>query len=118
MPWQLTVRSGSRVNRTRYEDLAAALDAAEAAVSEAVRGATARSVDAKLIRFEPAQQVLARLELAGPERLLPSIRAGIDVHGDGSTSAYRGRVRRRALDAQRGERAIDVLRRTALQHEG
>lgn len=118
MPWQLTVRSGPRVQRTRHEALDDALAAVEAAVSEAVRSARGTSVDAKFVRFEPGQLVAARLELAGPERLLPSLRAGIDVHRDGSTSAYVGRVRRRALEATRGERAIDTLRRVASEHEG
>ena len=49
-------------------------------------------------RFEPVQQVVARLELAGPRGL----RGGLDVRGDGSTEAFTGRMRKQ-LVAQRAE---------------
>jgi hypothetical protein len=55
--------------------------------------------------------VLARLELSGPERRLPTRSAGVDVHGDGSIAPYLGRIRRRALDQQAGEDAVAAIRR-------
>ena len=75
-------------------ELGDALDALETRGAGAGPRRAPREVDAKIKRFEPVQQVSARLELAGPERLLPSVRAGVDVRGDGSTEAYRGRVKR------------------------
>lgn len=54
---------------------------------------------------------MARIELSGPERRLAGTRAGIDVHGDGSTEAYLGRVRRQALKRTKAETAVKALRR-------
>jgi hypothetical protein len=109
--WKLTVRAGPRVQRSRYAELGPALDALEKCAQELVRDAPRDRVDAKIKRFEPVQQVSARLELAGPERLLPSVRAGVDVRGDGSTEAYRGRVKRELLDQRKGESSYEALRR-------
>jgi hypothetical protein len=109
--WRLTVRIGPKVEHARFEGLAEALDALEARGRELARSATTAPVDTKLKRFEPVQQVAARLELSGPERLLPSVRAGVDVRGDGSTEAFRGRIRRVMLEQRPGEDAFAALRR-------
>lgn len=111
MGWKLTVRSGPRVKRASFADLSGALEALEARGREVASSADDAVVDAKFKRFEPQQVVIARLEVAGPERFVPSVRVGVDVHGDGSVEAYRGRVRRQVVDAERGESAYAALRR-------
>lgn len=111
MPWTLTVRTGPRVQRERHASRDAALDALAARVRELASAAPRRPVEMRVRRFDPVQQVAARLELSGPERLLPSVRGGVDVRGDGSTEAYVGRVRRELVEARRGESAVDALRR-------
>jgi hypothetical protein len=58
-------------------------------------------------RIDPVQQVVARLELAGPRRL----RVGIDVRGDGSTEAWTGRFKREVVEQRAGENAFIALRR-------
>jgi hypothetical protein len=106
--YKLTVRSGAKVRRERFATLATALAAMEREGRELERGADAHEVGGVLMRrLEPVQQVVGRLELAGPGRL----RAGVDVRGDGSSEAFTGRLRRRLLDHSRRESAYEALRR-------
>jgi hypothetical protein len=112
MPWKLTVRHGPRVERERYETLDAALEAAERRAAVLSEGVPNDAVGLGYKRFEPGEQVSARVELAGPERFVPTVRAGIDVRGDGSTEVYVGRVRRELVERRRGESAAAALRRT------
>jgi hypothetical protein len=109
--WRLTVRAEHRVERQRFDGLDQLLDALERRGRELARSAAGDAVDLKVRRFEPVQQVVARLELAGPERLMPSVKAGLDVRGDGSTEAFRGGARRALLEQRRGEDAFAALRR-------
>ena len=55
------------MERRRFDDLPSALDALEGRGRELARGAPRQTVDVKVKQFEPVQQVIARLELAGPE---------------------------------------------------
>lgn len=106
--YTVTVRAGSKVARERYGDLEAALAAMERRAGELSERADTRVVEPKLMRrFEPVQQVVARLELSGPGR----IRAGLDVRGDGSVEGYTGRLRRRLVEQRGSESASDALRR-------
>jgi hypothetical protein len=106
--YRVVVRSGAKVERSKFESLDAALDALVARAEELSDEANAREMDLKILRkFDPVQQVTARLELAGPGRL----RAGLDVRGDGSVESYTGRMRRRLIQQRNGESAYDALRR-------
>ena len=118
MPWRLTVRSGPRVTRERFDELENALRALRQHGQDLSRTAPRRPVDAKIRQFEPVQQVAARLELAGPQRLSPSVRAGVDVRGDGSTEAFLGRLRRRVVEARRGEDVYEALSRVVRENVG
>lgn len=111
MRWKLTERAGPKVRRSSFGDVARALEALESRGRELAQSAPGESVDVKYKRFEPQQQVVARLELAGPERFVPSVRAGVDVRGDGSVEAFRGRVRREIISERKGESAYAALRR-------
>jgi hypothetical protein len=96
------------VRRSRFGSLDEALDAVETSARELADGANSRTVDTKLFsKYEPVQQVAARVELAGPRRL----RAGVDVRGDGSTESYTGRLRRQLIEQRDGESAYEALRR-------
>jgi hypothetical protein len=105
----LKTRSGAKVERARFRDLGEALAALERRGNELQDGADAHAIDPRITRrFEPVQQVVARLELSGPSRL----RAGVDVRGDGSAEAWTGRVRRRLIEQQPRESPYDALRRS------
>jgi len=111
VPWKLTVRSGPRVERARFDRLGQALDTAEQRVDELSGSTSQKRLDLRLKRFEPVEQVAARVEIAGPERLLPRARGGVDVRGDGSTEAYVGGVRRQTVTQRGNETPIKALRR-------
>ncbi len=111
MPWKLTVRAGPKIERSRFGDLQEALQALEHRARELAESAPRKPIDVQVRQFEPVQQVHARLELAGPERLLPNGRGGVDVRGDGSTEAYIGRVRRAVVEQRKGETAYQALGR-------
>jgi len=112
VPWRLTVRAGSKLEHDSFDGLGDLLDALEARGRRLARAAPGEAVNTKVRRFEPVERVVGRLELSGPERLLPSIRAGVDVRGDGSTEAFRGRLRRVMLEQRSGEDAFAALRRS------
>ena len=96
------------MTQERFDDLTSALDELER-LGHSLQGRADRDAvgGALMRRVEPEQQVTARLELSGPKRL----RAGVDVHGDGSAVPFTGRVRRAIVERERGENAYDALRR-------
>jgi hypothetical protein len=104
------------VERARFASLDGALDQLGRRARELTETAPRKEVDLKVRQFEPAQQVAARLEVAGPERFLPSVHGGIDIHGDGSMVAYRGQVRKSTIGPEPGEDGVDALRRALSQN--
>lgn len=105
--YRITIRSGAKVRNEGAEELGDALRAVERHCRELEDGASARVVNALTRKFEPVQQVVGRVELAGPRRL----RAGVDVRGDGSAEAFTGRLRRKLVVQLAGESPYDALRR-------
>ena len=115
MGWKLTIRSGPKVQRSRFESLEPALAELERRAGEFAAAPAPAPVDAKFTRFEASQRVIARLELSGPQRMMSAVRAGVDVRGDGSIEAYRGRVRRELIEPGHGESIYAALRRTVTE---
>jgi hypothetical protein len=106
--WRVTVRIGANVERARFASLDEALDEIETRGRELQRTTRSTPVDTKVLgRWEPAQQVAARLELRG--------HGGIDIRGDGSAVPYTGRLRRRPVSEHGSESPYDALRRALSQ---
>ena len=107
MGWTVTVRAGSKVERTKHDELKEALKEIERRGHELEASADAKPSSPLGRTYEPVQQVVARIELSGPNRL----RAGVDIRGDGSAEAFTGRLRRQVLEQRRNESPYDALRR-------
>jgi hypothetical protein len=105
--WRVAVRTRGKVERVNAGTAEEALDALEARTRVAVATARRGTIDVRYRRFEPEEQVVARVELRGP-----GVRAGLDVRGDATVQAWSGRIGRRALP---GDDPYDALRRALLR---
>ena len=108
MPCTLTVRAGPKVRRERFAAPGPALDALEERLAEI---GPVRATKALTREYAPAEQVAGRGEVRGPGRVLPAVRAGADVRGDGTLEAWTGWVRRSPLEPGPGETPLEALRR-------
>jgi hypothetical protein len=104
LSYRVTVRRGPKVEHFQQDSLDEALETVEQQARTAPRRDAVEFVSR---RYEPGDQVALRIELKGS-----GVRAGLDVHGDGSTVAWTGRIRRAALEPGPGESALAALRRT------
>jgi len=104
--YRVVVRRGPKVDKHAADTLDAALELLERHARAAQTGPRRATVDLHVRRFEPVQQVAARIELRGG-----GLRAGVDVRGDGSAEAWTGRLRRVLIQQREGESPYDALRR-------
>ena len=95
---------GPKVVKERFDSLDSALAALERLVGGGAGRAPYREVLGR--EYSPERQVTGRFELRGP-----GVRGGVDVRGDGSMSAYRGRIRKTVIEPVDGESAVDALGR-------
>ena len=109
--YTLTIRTGPKVERERFDALDAALDALEARLAPLQGRSLRDTVDLRYREFAPVAQVAVRGEVAGPGRLLAAVHGGVDLRGDGSAEAYTGRVRRSLVKPRKGESVFAALRR-------
>lgn len=108
--WKLTVRNGSKVSHESFENLDAAVAEMRRRALDIRAAGPARPVSA-LRDFEPADQVRARLQIAGRGLLRKPV-AGVDVRGDGTFMPFRGGVARQELDPTGYDTPFDLVRET------
>jgi hypothetical protein len=112
--FRIVVRNGAKVTRERAATLPDALDFVERYGRGLAAQPRLQEVDLRFRTFSPGDQVAARIEVSGPQRWRPAVRAGIDVRGDGAVEAWSGRTERAVVAQESGESPYDALRR-ALQ---
>jgi hypothetical protein len=105
--WKVKVRVGPRVEKSGHERLREAMREIERRGHELEASADAKPRSPLGRTFEPVQQVVARIEIAGPNRR----RGGIDIRGDGSAEAFTGRLRREVIEQRGNESPYDALKR-------
>ena len=104
----LTTRISGEVEHARFDSLSDAVDALERAGHRLQGQADAEAVGGTLTRrYEPQDQVTARLEIRGR-----GVRVGVDVRGDGSAVPFTGRFVRGEIVREPDENAYDALRRS------
>lgn len=101
MSYRLTVRRGPKVTHATHATLDDALTDLEA------EARTTPRQDPVAFLGRSYEPVAARIELKGE-----GVRVGMDVQGDGTMVAWRGRVRRSVIEPEPGESPMAALRRT------
>jgi hypothetical protein len=108
--WKLTVRNGAEVDREEFDEIGEAVTRMRERALE-IRAEGPPKVADVLRKFEPKDQVTARLELSHGGFLRKQA-AGIDVRGDGTFTPYRGGLRREELDPSGHDTPFDLVRET------
>jgi hypothetical protein len=108
--WKLTVRNGAEVDHEGFDDVDEAVARMRERALE-IRAEGPPKVANVLRKFEPTDQVTARLELSRGGFLRKQA-AGIDVRGDGTFMPYRGGLRREELDPSGHDTPFDLVRET------
>jgi len=106
----LTVRNGAKVDHEGFDDVAQAV-ARMRERALAIRAEGPPKTADMLRKYEPKDQVTARLELSG-RGLLHKPVAGVDVRGDGTFVPYQGGLRREELDPSGHDTPFDLVRET------
>jgi hypothetical protein len=101
LAYKLTIRRGSSVERESFDELDAAVEAAERHAKD-IRSQGPLPQRKLLREFQPAELVAGRVEVSTGGVLRRGVTAGIDVMGDGRFVAFRGGIGRQELDYGEG----------------
>ncbi|MEX0620703.1 MAG: hypothetical protein WD181_03910 [Solirubrobacterales bacterium] len=111
--WKLTVRDGSDVSRSKFDNLDAMLDEVRARIEQITARPPLGKVNA-IRDYEPDKLVKARIEISGKGFFSPPT-AGVDVRGDNSLVVYAGSVSRKPIEGRTAEQVVDAMRETLNQ---
>lgn len=104
------MRNGADVDHEGFDDIGEAVARMRERALE-IRAEGPPKAANMLRKFEPEDQVTARLELS-TGRFTNKRVAGIDVRGDGTFMPYRGGLRREELDPSSHDTPFDLVRET------
>lgn len=104
------MRNGPKVDHEGFDDVGEAV-ARMRERALAIRAEGPPKAANMLRKYEPEDQVTARLELSG-RGLVKKPVAGVDVRGDGTFVPYRGGLRREELDPSKHDTPFDLVRET------
>lgn len=104
------MRNGAEVDREGFDDIGEAVARMRERALE-IRAEGPPKAANMLRKFEPEDQVTARLELSRG-RLGRKRAAGIDVRGDGTFMPFRGGMKREELDPSSHDTPFDLVRET------
>lgn len=104
------MRNGAEVDHEGFDNVDQAVARMRERALE-IRAEGPPKVANVLRKFEPRDQVTARLELS-TGGLLHKRAAGVDVRGDGTFTPYRGGLRREELDPSNHDTPFDLVRET------
>ena len=104
------MRNGADVDHEGFDDIGEAVARMRERALE-IRAEGPPKAANLLRKFEPEDQVTARLELS-TGRFANKRAAGIDVRGDGTFMPYRGGLRREELDPSGHDTPFDLVRET------
>ena len=104
------MRNGAEVDHEEFDEIGEAVVRMRERALE-IRAEGPPKVADVLRKFEPKDQVTARLELSHGGFLRKQA-AGVDVRGDGTFTPYRGGLRREELDPSSHDTPFDLVRET------
>lgn len=103
MSYRIVIRDGPNVEHYRSENVDEALAIVTNRAQKIAEQSRHEAVNLRYKTYTPISRVIGRAEICHSEHRLKKICAGVDVRGDGSMEAWRGRFNRKLIDPEGGD---------------